>query len=51
VLLTGAGKSLLFIIPAIMLDKGTSVVIVPFNTLKKDLIKRARDIGVDVIKF
>lgn len=46
VLPTAAGRSLLFMISAVMLDEGTSVVIVPFDALKKDLIERARDLGM-----
>lgn len=42
---------MLFIILAIMAGEGISVVIVPFNALKKDLIERAREIGVDVMEF
>ncbi|CAI6091003.1 unnamed protein product [Clonostachys chloroleuca] len=34
-----------------MPDEGTSVVIVPFDALKKDLIERARDLGIDVMEF
>ncbi len=48
---TGAGKSLLFMIPAVMVDEGLCVVMVPFDALKNDPIERARDMGVDVMEF
>ncbi|KAK5994713.1 ATP-dependent DNA helicase tlh2-like protein [Cladobotryum mycophilum] len=51
VLPTGAGKSLLFMVPAIMSGGGTSVVVVPFAALMADLVDRARQMGVDVIEF
>ncbi len=51
VLPTGAGKSLLFMMPAIMPDEGSSVVMVPFDALKQDLMERARDLGIDVVEF
>ncbi len=49
VLPTGAGKSLLFMIPAVMDEGGTSVVIVPYTALRLDLYEKAREKGVDVI--
>lgn len=52
ILPTGAGKSLLFMVPAIMRDGGgTSVVVVPFAALMADLVDRAKQMGVDVIEF
>ncbi|KAH6982549.1 hypothetical protein EDB80DRAFT_592644 [Ilyonectria destructans] len=52
VLPTGAGKSLLFMVPAIMHDGGgTSIVVVPFAALMADLVDRAQRMGVDVIEF
>ncbi|OAA73184.1 recQ family helicase [Cordyceps fumosorosea ARSEF 2679] len=49
ILPTGAGKSLLFMIPAVMDEGGTSVVIVPYTALRLDLYEKARERGVDVI--
>lgn len=51
VLPTGAGKSILFMLPGIMKDTGTSIVVVPFVALTEDLMTRAREAGVDCIEF
>jgi superfamily II DNA or RNA helicase len=51
VLPTGAGKSVLFMAPAVMRGRGTTVVIVPFSTLIDDLVERAQEKGVDVLHF
>ncbi|KAL7940041.1 hypothetical protein V8C42DRAFT_349789 [Trichoderma barbatum] len=51
VLPTGAGKSVLFMAPAVMRGRGTTVVVVPFARLIDDLVKRAREKGVDVLHF
>ena len=48
---TGAGKSILFMLPAIMQDTGTSIVVVPFVALMEDLVTRAVAMGVDCIRF
>jgi superfamily II DNA helicase RecQ len=54
VLPTGGGKSVFFMLPSLVEDKGsvagsTSIVVVPFSALMKDLAGRARDMGVDCI--
>jgi superfamily II DNA or RNA helicase len=51
VLPTGAGKSVLFMAPAVMRGRGTTVVVVPFSRLIDDLVKRAKEKGVDVVHF
>ncbi|KAK7230149.1 hypothetical protein V2G26_002319 [Clonostachys chloroleuca] len=51
VLATGAGKSILFMLPAVMRDTGTSIVMVPFVALMDDLVMRARATGVDCIRY
>lgn len=51
VLPTGAGKSILFMLPAVLADGGTSIVVVPFVSLVDDLLTRARAMGVDCIQF
>lgn len=51
VLPTGAGKSVLFMAPAVMRGTGTTVVIVPFTALIDDLAERARSKGVDVLQY
>lgn len=42
VLPTGACKSILFMLPALMRTTGTSIVVVPFVALMGDLVARAR---------
>ncbi|KAL7903691.1 hypothetical protein GGI35DRAFT_492713 [Trichoderma velutinum] len=51
VLPTGAGKSVLFMAPAVMRGRGTTVVVVPFSRLLDDLVTRAKEKGVDVVHF
>ncbi|KAH6874264.1 P-loop containing nucleoside triphosphate hydrolase protein, partial [Thelonectria olida] len=51
VLPTGAGKSILFMLPAVMRETGTSIVVVPFVALMEDLVTRATAMGVDCIRF
>ena len=51
VLPTGAGKSILFMLPAVMRYTGTSVVVVPFTALMDDIVDRAIAMGVDCIQF
>lgn len=46
---TGAGKSILFILPAVIENTGTSIMVVPFIALMDDLVRRATYIGVDCI--
>jgi superfamily II DNA or RNA helicase len=51
VLPTGAGKSILFMAPAMMRGRGTTIVVVPFSRLIDDMVKRTREKGVDVVHF
>jgi superfamily II DNA helicase RecQ len=51
VLPTGAGKSILFMLPALLDDTGTNIVVVPFSALMDDLVARARHAGVDCIRW
>jgi superfamily II DNA helicase RecQ len=41
ILPTGGGKSVLFMLPALISSRGTSVVMMPFVALMDDLIDRA----------
>ncbi|KAF3769392.1 P-loop containing nucleoside triphosphate hydrolase protein [Cryphonectria parasitica EP155] len=50
VLPTGAGKSLLFMVPAVLADSGTSIVVVLFVALMEDLVARAVAMSVDCIR-
>jgi superfamily II DNA helicase RecQ len=49
VLPTGGGKSLLFTLPA-YIEEGVTVVVVPYQALIKDLVKRIHDCGIDCIE-
>jgi superfamily II DNA helicase RecQ len=51
VLPTGAGKSFLFMLPALLDDAGTNIVVVPFSALMDDLVDRARQAGIDCIRW
>jgi len=53
VLPTGGGKSLLFMLPAILeeKDRGTIVVVVPFAVLIRDVVRRARECRIDCIRW
>lgn len=51
ILPTGAGKSVLFMVPAVLREGGISIVVVPFLALMDDLVERAGTMGVDCIRF
>lgn len=51
VLPTRAGKSILFMLPAMLADGGTSIVVVPFVSLADNLLTRALETGVDCVQF
>ncbi|UPK90715.1 hypothetical protein LCI18_002794 [Fusarium solani-melongenae] len=51
VLPTGARKSILFMLPAVIREARTSIVVVPFMALMDNLVTRATAIGVDYIQF
>ncbi|KAH7112368.1 hypothetical protein EDB81DRAFT_599626, partial [Dactylonectria macrodidyma] len=48
---TGVRKSILFMLPGIMKNTGTSIVVVPFVALIRALMTRAREVGVDCVEF
>lgn len=43
---TGAGKSVLFMLPAWAEPGGTTVVVVPLKSLRKDMTRRCKEVGV-----
>lgn len=43
---TGYGKSLLFLLPALLLESKVCVVIVPFKALSIDLLRRCANVGI-----
>ncbi|KAK2684950.1 hypothetical protein QWA68_016472 [Fusarium oxysporum] len=51
VLPTGARKSILFMLPAVMQLTGISIVVVPYVALMDDLVTQATAIGVDYIQY
>jgi superfamily II DNA helicase RecQ len=51
VLLIGRRKSLLFIAPAYLIDPGITIVVVLYCTLLDNLLKTAKDAGIDCIKY
>jgi superfamily II DNA helicase RecQ len=52
VLPTGGGKSILFMLPALpSTNGGVSIVVVPFVALMEDLASRAREFGIDCLKW
>jgi superfamily II DNA helicase RecQ len=50
VLLTGRGKSLLFIVPGCIEEGRITVVVVPYCALITDLVTRIRRSGIKYIK-
>ena len=42
VLLTRGGKTLTFMLPAVLRDPGVSIVVALFNALEKDYVRRLR---------
>jgi superfamily II DNA or RNA helicase len=51
ILPTGGGKSLLFMLPATLPDANTTVVVVPFVALMKDLMRKCQDAGIGCIEW
>jgi superfamily II DNA helicase RecQ len=47
VLPTGGGKSLVFMIPAMLPGAGVTVVVAPYAELKRQLVSRCVDVGLD----
>lgn len=48
---TGAGKSLLFMLPACCGEGGTSVVVVPLIALRQDMRQRCERLGVPCVEW
>lgn len=51
VLPTGAGKSLLFMLPCSLPDARTTVLVVPLISLRGDLIRRMRELHIDYLEW
>ena len=48
---TGAGKSILFMLPAWVEPGGTTVVVVPLIALRGDMKRRCDEFGIECIKW
>jgi superfamily II DNA helicase RecQ len=48
---TGGGKSLLFMLPAFCVPKGTTIVIVPLSSLQEDLERRCKDGHIECVQW
>ncbi|KAK0303020.1 hypothetical protein LTR82_017684 [Friedmanniomyces endolithicus] len=51
ILPTGAGKSLLFMLPCTLPDAGVTVLVVPLVSLRGDLLRRLRELRIDHIEW
>jgi superfamily II DNA helicase RecQ len=51
VMLTGAGKSMLFILPAWAEQGSTTVVVVPLIALRGDIMRRCRKLGISCAEW
>jgi superfamily II DNA helicase RecQ len=49
VMATGGGKSLLFMLPCILLDAGVTILVLPLVSLRGDLLRRVRELGIDYL--
>ena len=48
---TGAGKSLLFMLPAYVEPRGTTIVVVPLISLRGDIQRRCQALGISCIEW
>ncbi|TKA25783.1 hypothetical protein B0A54_17783, partial [Friedmanniomyces endolithicus] len=44
---TGAGNSMLFMLPCTLPDAGTTILVVPLVALRADLIRRVRELKIN----
>ena len=51
ILPTGAGKSLLFMLPCTLPDAATTILIVPLVSLHGDMLWRVREMSIDHLKW
>lgn len=51
ILPTGAGKSLLFMLPCTLPDAGVTILIVPLVSLHGDMLRRAREMKIDHLEW
>lgn len=48
---TGAGKSLLFMLPAFCAGDGVTVVVVPLIALRQDMVRRCQSLGISYLEW
>jgi superfamily II DNA helicase RecQ len=48
---TGGGKSMLFMLPAWAVPGGTTIVVVPLISLRQDMARRCRQVGVSCVAW
>lgn len=51
ILPTGAGKSLLFMLPCTLPDAGVTILIVPLVALHGDMLRRVREMKIDHLEW
>jgi superfamily II DNA helicase RecQ len=51
ILPTGAGKSLLFMLPCTLPDAGVTILVVPLVSLRGDLLRRLRELNIDHLEW
>ncbi|OLL24154.1 ATP-dependent DNA helicase tlh1, partial [Neolecta irregularis DAH-3] len=51
ILPTGGGKSITFMLPAILSQSGITIVVAPFTALVENLVKRCKAVGIDCIHW
>jgi superfamily II DNA helicase RecQ len=51
ILPTGAGKSLLFMLPYTLPDAGITILVVPLVALRRDLLRRLRELRIDHMEW
>jgi len=51
ILPTGAGKSLLFMLPCTLPGTGITILVVPLVALRGDLLRRLRELQIDHIEW
>lgn len=49
IMATGEGKSLLFMLPCILPDAGVTILVLPLVSLRGDLLRRVREVGIDYL--
>ncbi|KAK3073558.1 hypothetical protein LTR53_004751 [Teratosphaeriaceae sp. CCFEE 6253] len=51
ILLTGGGKSVLFMLPCTLPEAGVTILVVPLVALRGDLLRRVRGLGIDHLEW